>query len=338
MPKRTISLLAACVCVLTLFGAAPAHAAVPSWLKPAVDYLVKHDAIERSDFKANATMTRRAFRRIMQRTFGGGYDKTTGRVSTREVDAALVRVLGKAGLARRLNRMRSPDGWNPHVPRHFGTEIVARELGLRYNHLIGTEHLENSVNEKMKQANIVYAVYRAKVGPNTWGADELEGFRLANFTRKQRSVVRFAFQQVGVPYYWSGEWPVKTPAGYPYGAQVHGGFDCSGFAWYVTRRKESIWSPARPYAGWRLDQRSSADIGGGASRRLRYSELKPGDLIVFGSNGRKSSPSSLYHTGVYIGRGWMIDSSGSQAGVSLSRVAPGSWWHDEIAWGRRVIK
>jgi cell wall-associated NlpC family hydrolase len=338
MPRRTVSFIAALACVLTLVSASPAAAALPSWLKPAVDYLVDNGSLQRKHFKPNARMKRATFKRIMEKNFGGGYKKTEGWVSTREVDAALVRVLGYGDLARKLNRMTTPGGWDPKVPAYFGTEIVARELGLRYNHEIGSEHLENSVHEKMKQANVVYAIYRAKVAPSTWGAEELEGFRLANLTGPQRAVVRFAFQQVGVPYYWSGEWPTVTPLGYPYGAQVHGGFDCSGFAWYVTRRKESIWNPQRPYSGWRLDQRSSADIGGGAKRRLRFSELKPGDLVVFGSEGRKTTPAALYHTGVYIGRGWMIDSSGSQAGVSLSRIAPGSWWNEEFAWGRRVIR
>lgn len=338
MQRKLPAVIVALSCALTLLSAAPARAATPDWVKPALDYLVSKNAIDRSAFKPNSTLPRRAFKRMMNKTFGGGYSRTSGRIKAHEVDRALVRALGRGGLARRLNRMKSPDGWDPKVGRHFGTEIVAREMGLRRDRATYEEFYEASADERMRQADIVYAVYRARVSPSTWGADELETFRLGNFTGRQRAVVRFAFRQVGKPYYWSGEWPTTTPTGYPYGAQSHGGFDCSGFVWYVTRRKESIWSPQRPYSGWRLDERSSAHMAAATPRRIGYKRLRPGDLLVFGSNGRDSKASSIYHAGLYLGKGWMIDSSGSQAGVSLSKMGPGSWWNSQFAWGRRIIK
>lgn len=337
MRKKLITLLALS-CALTLLSAPPAHASVPDWVKPALEFLIKRDAINRTDFRVNGTMKRREFKRMMQKTFGGGYTKTGGRVRAYEVDKALVKVLGRGGLAQRLNRMKSPDGWDPDVPGYFGYEILAREMGLRRDRATTEEWAEASAGDRMRQADIVYAVYRAKTSPNTWAAEELEGFRLRNYGHKLRRVVRFAFRQVGKPYYWSGEWPKKTPAGYPYGAQSHGGFDCSGFVWYVLRRKESIWSPVRKYRGWRLDQRSSSDMGGAAPKRISYKRLRPGDVMLFSSSGRTASASSIYHAGIYLGRGWMIDSAGGQAGVSLSRVGGDSWWRGQFAWGRRVIK
>jgi cell wall-associated NlpC family hydrolase len=335
--KKLIALLAAC-CVLSLLSAAPAHAAIPDWVKPAVDFLAERDAIKRSAFKPNSTMKRRAFKRIMNKTFGGGYSRTGGRVRAYEVDKALVRAIGRGRLAKRLNRMKSPDGWDPKVPGYFGYEVLAREMGLRRDRSTAEEWADSSATEAMLQADIVYAVYRARTSPNTWAAEELETFRLRNYGHKLRNVVRFAFQQVGKPYYWSGEWPKKTPAGYPYGAQNQGGFDCSGFVWYVMRKKESIWSPKRPYLGWKLDQRSSADMGAGAAKRISYKNLRPGDVMLFSSSGSKATASSIYHAGLYLGRGWMIDSAGGQAGVSLSKVGGTSWWRDQFAWGRRIIK
>jgi cell wall-associated NlpC family hydrolase len=74
------------------------------------------------------------------------------------------------------------------------------------------------------------------------------------------------------------------------------------------------------------------------SQRVGFNKLRPADLMLFASNGSRSKPSSVYHAGVYLGRGWMIDSSGSQGGVSLSYVGPGSWWRDQFAWGRRIVK
>jgi cell wall-associated NlpC family hydrolase len=338
MPKKLTALVVLSALCASLAFHVPAAQAAPSWVRPALRYLADKGYVKRSSFHPNRAMTRRAFKRLMGRAFGGGYGRTRGKVTAGEVDAALVKVLGHGDVARRLNRVKSPDGWDPRVGPRFGTEIVARELGLRRDRPTTEEHFEASAGDRMRQADIVYAVYRAKVGPYTWGADALESFRLPNLSRARRKVVRFAFRQVGKPYFWSGEWPTRTPSGYPYGAQSHGGFDCSGFTWYVLRRKESIWSPNRPYRGWSLPERSSADIGRGASRRLRYRDLKPGDAVVFGSQGRKTSASALYHTGVYLGRGWMVHSSGSRAGVSLGYMGPGSYWRSQLAWGRRVIR
>ncbi|MDQ3958423.1 MAG: C40 family peptidase [Actinomycetota bacterium] len=189
----------------------------------------------------------------------------------------------------------------------------------------------------MTQADVAYAVWKAKTSPSTWNADALSGFALSNYGPVRRKVVDFALSLVGTPYVWGGEWVKKTPSGYPYGAQAHGGVDCSGFVWYVLREKTSGWSPHRPYRGWSFPERSSADMAKGAPKRLSYRQLQPGDVVFFSSAGRKAKASSVYHAGLYLGRGWMIHSSGSRAGVSIASIAPGAWWHDQLAWGRRII-
>jgi cell wall-associated NlpC family hydrolase len=75
----------------------------------------------------------------------------------------------------------------------------------------------------------------------------------------------------------------------------------------------------------------------GTDEKIGYRKLLPGDLMFFAPKGRDAKAAEVYHVGIYIGKGWMIDSSGSQAGVSLSEVANGAWWHDQFAWGRRII-
>jgi cell wall-associated NlpC family hydrolase len=178
-----------------------------------------------------------------------------------------------------------------------------------------------------------------KTDPSTWGADALESFAFASYDDTRRQVVQFALSQVGVPYVWAGEWATRTPSGYPYGAQSHGGFDCSGFIWYVLRAKTDGWSPTnRPYKGWRLAQRSSSDMAAATRNRLTFRRLRPGDIVFFAPNGRDSKASGVYHAGIYTGRGWMIHSSGSRAGVSFAFIGRGSWWWDQLAWGRRVIR
>jgi cell wall-associated NlpC family hydrolase len=333
---------AACVVLATLVtGPASARqSAIPDWVKPAVNYLHKAGYLDKADFKANKAMTRADFKTLMRKTFGRGhFHRTEGKVTAGEVSKALVKALGQKGVADTLSSSESPDGWKPVVGKYFGTEIVARELGLRHDRSTSEDAFEASDSEVMRQADIAYAVYEAATSPSTYSAEALAGFKLGSYDEARREVVQFALSLVGTPYVWGGEWPKPTPSGYPYGAQVHGGFDCSGFVWYVLRAKADGWKPtARPYKGWAIPERSSYDMAAGTAKKLGYKKLRPGDIMFFAPNGRDSKAKDVYHAGLYLGRGWMIHSSGSRAGISISDVSAGSWWHDQIAWGRRVIK
>ena len=252
-----------------------------------------------------------------------------------------MRTLGKAGAARALRSATATDGWSPQTNKWFGFEIVAREMGLRHDRPTSEEKFEASAGTKMAQADIAYAVWKARTSPALRNADALTSFRYGNLDGARKKVVQFAVSQVGKPYVWGGEWPRPTPAGYPYGAQVAGGFDCSGFVWYTLRKKESSWSPLnRGYRGWALPERSSAEMAKAtpAAARLPYGRLRPGDVVLFAPRGSDSRPADVYHAGLYTGKGWMIHSSGSRAGVSVASIAPGTWWHSQIIFGRRVIR
>jgi cell wall-associated NlpC family hydrolase len=313
---------------------------VPEWVKPALHYLVDAGYLKRAEFDANQPMSRAQFTVLMKKAFGGGFSRMRGEVTAAEVSAALVRKLDRETLADQLRQIHSPDGWDPGVSKWFGTEVVSRELGLRRDRATSEDTFEASASEAMSQADIAWAIWQAKTSPDTWSADALEGFALQDYSESRRQVVHYALSLVGAPYVWGGEWPSKTPEGYPYGAQMHGGFDCSGFSWYVLRAKTDTWAPIdRPYKGWELDERSSYDMAGGIPRRQRlsYRELEPADLVFFASTGKDAKASDVYHAGIYLGDGWMVHSSGSRAGISLGEIGPGSWWHDQLAWGRRVI-
>jgi len=343
-PKmRKIGTICLAVVALAAVLSAPAgarHSGMPDWVKPAVNYLDDAGIFDKSDFKANKPMSRSAFKKLMRKAFGPGHFKRTeGDVTAGEVSKALVKALAQKDIADALATSKSPDGWQPVVGKYFGTEIVARELGLRHDRSTSEDAFEASATEVMRQADIVYAVYEAATSPSTYSAEALAEFKLGSYDEKRRAVVQFALSLVGTPYVWGGEWPAPTPAGYPYGAQVHGGFDCSGFVWYVLRAKATGWKPAaRPYKGWAIAERSSYDMAAGTDTKLGYKKLRPGDIVFFAPNGRDSKAKDVYHAGLFLGRGWMIHSSGSRAGISLSDISPGSWWHDQLAWGRRVIK
>lgn len=321
----------------------PVHAALstaPDWVKPALRYLVENDFLERDTFWPNQSMSRAEFKALMKGAFGGGYNRDKGTVTAGEVSAALVRRLGKDPVADVLTQAKSPDGWSPKVSSRFGSEIVARELGLRHDRPTNEEKFEASSALPMRQADIAYAVWKAKTAPSIYSADALTDFSLANYSEQRQEVVEFAMSLVGTPYVWGGEWPAATKSGYPYGAQPAGGVDCSGFIWYVLQKKSSSYSPVdRPYAGWSIPQRSSYDMAGSIpkDKRLGLKDLKPGDIVFFAPGGRDARASSVYHAGLYLGKGWMIHSSGSRAGVSLAEIGPGAYWNSQLAWGRRII-
>jgi cell wall-associated NlpC family hydrolase len=312
---------------------------LPDWAKPAVTYLVSNGYLGKTGLKVNKPMPRSDFKALVKSAFGAGFNRTKGDVTAFEVSRTLVKALGLKDVAAHLAHVETPDGWSPDAGGKFGYEVVARNLGLRHDRSTSEEQHEASSNDKLNQGDVLWAVWQAKSSPDTYTAQSLANFELANLDSKTKRIVKFAFSLVGTPYVWGGEWTSKTPSGYPYGAQVHGGVDCSGFSWYVMREKTPpSWIPKRPYKGFALPERSSAQMAAAMKRkeRLGFKQLRPADLVFFAPNGRKSSASSVYHVGIYLGKGWMIDSSGSKDGVSLDYMGEGSWYLDQFAWGRRI--
>lgn len=324
----------------TVAVAGTAQAGTPEWARPAVQSLDRAGILEKDRLKPNRPMTRRAFKRLIRRAFGPGlYARTGGHVRAGEVSRALVTALGRRDLARDLASAAGPNGWRPPTPRYFGTEIIARQLGLRHDRPPSEDKFEAGARQPLRQADVAWSVWKATTDPSLHAADALAGFQLAGVHGVRRKVVRYAFSLVGSPYVWAGEWSTQPPNDYPYGAQAHGGFDCSGFVWNVLHTKTPNWKPkGRPYEGWQLAERSSSAMAAATHNRVPYAKLRTGDILFFAPSGRKAAAADVYHAAIYLGRGWMIHSSGSRAGVSIDAVSAGSWWHDDFAWGRRVIK
>ena len=60
-----------------------------------------------------------------------------------------------------------------------------------------------------------------------------------------------------------------------------------------------------------------------------------GDLLFFADNGG-TGWADADHVGVYLGNGWMVHSTGSNAGVAIEWIGDG-WWRDHFLWGRRLF-
>ena len=51
-----------------------------------------------------------------------------------------------------------------------------------------------------------------------------------------------------------------------------------------------------------------------------------------------TASSTVYHTGIYLGNGWTINSHGSGAGVTIDYMgANAGWFRDAFAFGWRVM-
>ncbi len=222
-------------------------------------------------------------------------------------------------------------GWTTGAPQYFPYEVAAHFLNLRYNHPAGSDAQEVSPNEPIGRDEVAYSLYQA-FHLSSWQLGSLSWFdsvSLPTLTRRQKQIVSFAFKYIGYPYVWGGEYPTRYS---PYGTQAHGGFDCSGFVWWVM--KISMHYPIAD------SQRTAGAMAAGARRRITRADLVPGDLIFFGPNGPKSTASSIYHAALYLGHGWFIHSSGYAAnGVNLGSLNWSGWsWQHDFAWGRRVLR
>jgi cell wall-associated NlpC family hydrolase len=123
------------------------------------------------------------------------------------------------------------------------------------------------------------------------------------------SIIENTRELLGVRYKWAGINPAK-------------GLDCSGIVKYVFAK-----------LGIELPHRAAelAKLGDAVTKDT--SEMRPGDLLVFGKKGKRIS-----HVGIYVGDGMMIHASSSshrvvEQSVDKYRPAGGLQWRGV----RRVI-
>jgi cell wall-associated NlpC family hydrolase len=117
--------------------------------------------------------------------------------------------------------------------------------------------------------------------------------------RGSSTAVRYAYAQLGKPYQWAGAGP--------------NAFDCSGLTMQA-------WGAAGVY----LPHLAQGQYD--MTRHVPLSDVLPGDLIFFGT------PNAVYHVGIYIGGGQMIDAPETGQNVSISSI----YWTDLLGAGRII--
>lgn len=275
---------------------------------------------------------------------GGATDTSIGNpttpVSIEGLDAALVDALGLGPAAADFQRVATAAGLEP--PARFGTEAVARFLGLRTDLPIADDSYELQPGQTATRADAAWSAARVlSLGDETatgapapgltplaaaeaaGGVDYVAGlataFTLPTLTPLQQEVLRTPVWLIGYPYVWGGE-----------DENVEPGFDCSGLVW---RTFKLVSYPDAPGLTTVFGGRTAAAMAGEVprSQRIGAKSLEPGDVLFFGK-GPHSKPAQIDHTAIYLGNGWLIESSGQ--GVSLGSM---TWFTKSFAWARRPL-
>jgi cell wall-associated NlpC family hydrolase len=250
-----------------------------------------------------------------------------------QLDARLVAALGLSGAAKEFATGARAAGLK--IPGRFGTEVVARLLGLRLNHPANEDGLELLPNDPATRAEAAYSAaqilnFGLAGGEQVMAVQALaDSFALPQFSSWQTRILDVALSKIGMPYVWGG---TSDGPEAPFGVHSRGGYDCSGFVWRVYKLQS--------YAGegdlssvlkGRTTFVMSAEVP--TSQRYGMADLQPGDVLFFGAAGPRSQPSQVDHTAIYIGNNWFIQSSGE--GVDLDTLT--GWYKHTFAWARRPL-
>ncbi|HLB39958.1 MAG TPA: NlpC/P60 family protein [Actinomycetota bacterium] len=254
------------------------------------------------------------------------------------VHRALALALGLRPAAEALNDIHTRDGVTFQTAPHFGTTVLGMRLGLRYNAPTGSESRDVAPFDRMPRAQVAYSLWKATTQPS-WSVPDLltqyAKVELPHLAPRALRIVRWGIRYAGYPYIWGGEWGLEKPEPSALGGQPRSGFDCSGLTWWLLRADDGgYWNinPPRPYHGWSLPQRTSADMATMAPTKVRYDDLMPGDLMFY--DGDRNG--IVDHVDTYIGRGWALDSSSTPGGVTIMWVGRG-WYREHFRFGRRIL-
>jgi len=251
-------------------------------------------------------------------------------VTLAQLDAWLVRTARLGVAAKHVRRELVRVGFAP--PRRVATETVARIARFRLNHEQENETREIAPNAPVSRAEAAYSFARI-LGLTRWERRaikrQVRSLSLPEPSDWERELLGRALGVVGFPYVWAGSSSERQQL---FGQDVSGGFDCSGFTWYVYKG-QSFTGTENP--GSQMVGRTSYAMSGEfePSQRVSFDELRPADVVFFGNSGVESKPSEVGHMGIYLGDGWMVHSS--SRGTTIAPMS--SYYRERFAWGRRVL-
>jgi hypothetical protein len=324
------------------------------WMKPrtATSFGVGHTVSRTTAARVLAALNRKVHGTAVtadpysQAVAAGWIGAGTGRsqvITQRQFDHGVVQILGLLPTAKALSKLHTSSGWHPKLPVGFGVEQMVRAVGARVNAPDGSDRWELMPNDDLVRADLAAEAYQ--LGHlSSWAVSYAKSKTdvvnaIPNWLPLRRAVLGFALRYAGAPYVWGGTSPKPQS---PFGSPVAGGFDCSGFVWWVMKRTYRVpgttWSGAAAIGTLRSTYQMAQSLK--VSKRIPRAGLHPGDILFWSSapNGVHTSWQTVYHTGIYLGNGWTINSHGSGDGVTIDYMGTGAgWYHDAFAFGWRVM-
>jgi cell wall-associated NlpC family hydrolase len=370
MGQRLAMLAAACAIAAVSTGAAAGSSkSLPNWAAPQIATVVAHKLMGAKSvrkFRPNAALTHQTLSDLaadLKEQLGSAPPPsdesgttttgTTGTTTTTDgttttpvpnpsvhqtmaqLDRTLVQAVGLGKAAKEFAQGARADGLS--VPGRFGFEVVARLLGLRLNHPAAQDFIELRPQDQATRAEAAYSTAQILgFGPldDSWQIEQVRSladtFALPELSDWQRRILTVAFSKIGMPYVWGG---TSDNTEVDFGVTARGGYDCSGFVWrvYKLQRYADEGSLASTIEG-RTTYTMSVEVP--RSKRISLKKLQPADVIFFGTKGSRSSRGSqIFHTAIYVGNGWFIQSS--DEGVALAQLS--GWYKKKFAWGRRPL-
>jgi cell wall-associated NlpC family hydrolase len=367
--KRLVTLAAACaVAAVATAAAVGSSRSIPNWAAPQIATVVAHKLMGAKSvrkFHPNAALTHQTLASLgtdLKAQLGSGSTPppgsdggttttattTTGGTTTTpavsdpaapqtmaQLDRTLVRAIGLGAAAKEFTQGVRADGLS--VPGRFGTEVVARLLGLRLNHPAAQDFLELRPQDPATRAEAAYSAAQILgfgLLDDSWQIAEVQSladtFALPQVNDWQRQILDVAFSKIGMPYVWGG---TSDNTETDFGVTARGGYDCSGFVWRVYKLQSypNEGTLASTLRG-RTTYTMSVEVP--RSKRIPFKKLQPADVLFFGTHGSRSKGSQIFHTAIYVGNGWFIQSS--DEGVALAQLT--GWYRKKFAWARRPLR
>ncbi len=115
-----------------------------------------------------------------------------------------------------------------------------------------------------------------------------------------------AISLIGTPYRWGGNTP-------------EGGFDCSGLVHFVFRDAVGLNLP-----------RTTQELAALAAPRITRSDLRAGDLLVFGGSA------GVEHVGIHVGDGRFVHAPTTGGTVRIDHLDD-RYWRPRFLFARRPL-
>jgi hypothetical protein len=252
-------------------------------------------------------------------------------ITVGDVNRAFVTASGMDKTAARAEELVAAGGYV--VRPGLGVEIVTRLLRLRTNLPQQDDAEEHAWYEGATIGDGAWTAHAAL----RWGGWERDAAAqtvellagVPQTTGVQHDAVQRAFDFIGMPYVWGG---MTEKPQFLFGANVAGGFDCSGFTWRVLANDPTSPKEAAKAFGGRTTYEMARTAT--KAQRLPAEAIQPADIILFGPGGVNAKWGSVDHVGMAISPQLFIHASSQ--GVFLSRWDEG-YYRDRTAFGKRIL-